>query len=964
MWKVPISWLSGVLAVFDESGGPRMPEALLTSRLVGRAQPLETMRRRVADVAAGRGSVVLVEGEAGIGKSALIRATVRDARSAGCAVLWAACDELSRAFPLLPLLHAFEACPAIDDHEPISELLGTEDHPATGVDAVAAATERLMAVARRLCATNPVMLVVDDLQWADPVTVQVLGRLAHSARRQPLFLVGAIRPVPRREDLTALRRVVEPGEVVRLPSLTQAEVTEFVERAVGGVPGPRLLRLAEGAAGNPLYLTELLDALRRGNDLTFSGGRVEAATAGRTPPSLAAAIADRLDFLSLPVRGLLRAAALLGSDFSVFDLAAVSGRRVNDLVPLLDEAILAGVLRENGSELAFRHPLIRQALYQGMPAGVRAAWHRDAGRALAKNGAPAERVARQLLPALDPANGTGPADGWVVDWLVEVGQYLVSQAPDAAAPLLRWAVESIPAGVPPHDLLACRLACALYKSGDTVGAARAASAALPYVTRSDVLADLHLTLAQCRAMDGRTEEAMGTLEHILDSPGVEPRHRARLLVLSARLHRGLGKVDAAGRIAQNALAEATATGDRWAAGWALGVLALSHGMRGDPARALPLFERALTEAEGDAGLADLRLVLGLNQAAAFGDLDQYDDAIKAAERARRVAEDAGNMVRLAQAQSVLGELLYDVGRWDDALRTIEAETGVSKDPTVECSDHGVAATILLHRGDEANGRHLVEVHRYASLIGNRFIGAVALARSLELEQADRPAAALAALLAGLSETAEETEETADLLADAVRLARVVGDQSTAKDVVGRAEALARGSAVPHRRAVAAHCQGLHRQDPVGLLEAAGHYHAAGRPLPRAQALEAAGLAFAGRGDTAAARTSFTDAFSIYAALDARWDLARMQATFRTYGIRRGPRVRHRRSQQGWDSLTPTEAKVVDLVARGMSNPEIAAHLFLSRRTVQTHVSHILSKLSLNSRIDIAREASRRGDQPE
>jgi DNA-binding CsgD family transcriptional regulator/tetratricopeptide (TPR) repeat protein len=622
------------------------------------------------------------------------------------------------------------------------------------------------------------------------------------------------------------------------------------------------------------------------------------------------------------------------------------------------------VVIDAGARLSFRHPLIRQALYEGMPAGVRAAWHRDAGRALAKNTAPAERVARQLLPALDPACGTGPADGWVVDWLVEVGQQLVSQAPDAAAPLLRWAVDSIPAGVPPHDLLACRMACALYKSGDAAGAARAASAALPYVTRSDVLLDLHLTLAQCRAMDGRSEESLAALEHILDSPGVEPRHRARLLVLSARTHRSLGKVDAAGRIAETALAEATATGDRWAAGWALGVLALSHGMRGDPARALPLFERALTESESDAGLADLRLVLRLNQAAAFGDLDQYDAAIEAAERARRVAEDAGNMVRLAQAQSVLGELLYDVGRWEDALRTIEAETGGTKDPTVECTDHGVAATILLHRGDAASGPHLVEVHRYASLIGNRFIGAVALARSLELEQADRPAGALAALLAGLSETAEETEETADLLADAVRLARAVGDQATATDVVGRAEALARGSAVPHRRAVAAHCHGLHHQDPIRLLEAAGQYGIAGRPLPRAQALEAAGLAFAGRGDTTAARTSFTDAFAIYTALGARWDLARMQATFRAYGIRRGPRVRHRRSQHGWGSLTPTEAKVVELVARGMSNPEIAAHLFLSRRTVQTHVSHILSKLGLNSRIDIAREASQRGAQAE
>jgi DNA-binding CsgD family transcriptional regulator len=218
------------------------------------------------------------------------------------------------------------------------------------------------------------------------------------------------------------------------------------------------------------------------------------------------------------------------------------------------------------------------------------------------------------------------------------------------------------------------------------------------------------------------------------------------------------------------------------------------------------------------------------------------------------------------------------------------------------------------------------------------------------------------LLAGLSETAEETEEIIDLLADAVRLALVAGDETTAAQVTGRAEALAGGSQISHRQAVAAHCRGLLRRDPAELAEAAHGYRSAGRPLPEAQALEAAALAFAERADIPAARTHFTEAFAIYTELGARWDLARAQATFRAHGIRRGPRARHRRSQQGWDSLTPTEAKVVNLVARGMSNPEIATRLFLSRRTVQTHVSHILTKLDLSSRIDIAREASRREPQ--
>jgi DNA-binding CsgD family transcriptional regulator len=546
-----------------------------------------------------------------------------------------------------------------------------------------------------------------------------------------------------------------------------------------------------------------------------------------------------------------------------------------------------------------------------------------------------------------------------VHWLTDAAHQLVGQAPQVAIPLLRWAVSGIPAGVAPHDLLTCRLADALFRAGDRAGAAEVAEATLSHVTGPDLLVDLHWTLAQCLALDGRAEESLKTLARTLDSAEVGPTDRARLRVLAARMHRSMGRVDKAGQVADTALAEATEAGDRWAACWALGVSAMAHGMRGDTAEALPLFDRALAVAEGDPALTDLRLMLQINQAVTLGDLDRYEDAISAAEQVRRLADDAGNVVRLAQAQSVLGELLFDVGRWDDALAEVDVEGGASNDPTVGCMDHGVAATIRLHRGDGAARQHLAEAQRYAARMGDRVVGTLALAQSLEREQADAPEEALAVLMGGLADTSEEIEETADLLADAVRLAMSVGDESAARTAVSRAEQVAESSDVPHHRAVAPHCRGLLDRDPGSLLEAAEHYQAAGRMLPRAQALEAAGVALAEGGDMAAARTRFTDAFSLYTELGAGWDLARTQATFRAYGIRRGPHVRHRRADQGWESLTPTELKVVGMVAAGLSNPQIAAQLFLSRRTVQTHVSHILAKLDLHSRIDIAREAASR-----
>jgi DNA-binding CsgD family transcriptional regulator len=935
-------------------------EALLSASLIGRRRQVEGVRGWVTELVAGRGRAALVEGEPGIGKSTLMRLAAKEAEASGCQVFSGSCDELSEAFPLLPLLDALDSRSpvAAEGRTKILETLRTDAAPGNRVDLVAAAVERLLALIDQLSATAPVMFVVDDLHWADSPTVVAWGRLARLVHQLPLLLVGTVRPVPRRQDLNALRRTVGPAGRLRMHSLSDADVALLVARAVGGTPGPRLLELAAGAGGNPLYLTELVDALVRGRALTEADGCIEP-TGNRTPDSLSAAIADRLEFLSAPVREVLQVAALLGADFSVSELSVVSGRTVNDLLPILDEAIVAGVLRDDAPELAFRHPLIRAALYQGMPAAVRAAWHRDAGRALALNGAPPERVARQLLPTL---NVEGPADEWIVSWLANTAQQLVGQAPGVAIPLLRWVVTGVPAGIAPHDVLTCRLADALFRVGDLAHGAQVASGALTHVTRPDLLVDLHWTLTQCRALEGRSEEALNALDRALRMPGIEPQHRARLLVLNARAQRSLGRVDCADHTAEVALEEGTAADDRWSMGWALGVMTMVRVMRGESEEALPLFDRALAVAEGDPALTDLRLVMQINQATALGDLDRYDDAITAAEQVRQLSDHAGNVVRLSQAQCVLGELLFDVGRWDDALAEVSLD-GEPRNPVVECCDHGIAAAIQLHRGTAGAKRHLVSADRYLSRVGDQVIGPLSLAKSLALEQAGKPAEALAALTDGLPEAGDEWEDATDLFADAVRLSIMVGDGEAGRTIVRYAEAAGHASDVPHRRAVGLHCRGLLDNDPVTLLKAAEYYEAASRPLPRAQALEAAGVALANSDDMTGARTHFSDAFSVYETLGADWDLARTQARFRTYGIRRGPRAQHRRSIRGWDSLTPTELKVAGLVAKGMSNPQIAADLFLSRRTVQTHVSHILAKLNLNSRTDIAREASRRDLSP-
>jgi DNA-binding CsgD family transcriptional regulator len=373
-----------------------------------------------------------------------------------------------------------------------------------------------------------------------------------------------------------------------------------------------------------------------------------------------------------------------------------------------------------------------------------------------------------------------------------------------------------------------------------------------------------------------------------------------------------------------------------------------------------LFDRALAVTQSESALTDLRLLLEINKAITLGDLDRYKEAFAAAREARHLASLAGTVVRLTQAHSALGQLLFDTGQWAEALAEVQALDEALKEPGAACCDLGIAAVICFHRGDlTAARRHLTAATRYARRIGNRLIAPLALARSLDREVAADARSALAVLTVGLAGNTEELDEIDELVADVVRLACAIGDLATAETFTGHAEALATGSDIPHRQANTLYCRGLLGHDPARLLQAAQRYADGPRPLLAAKALEAAADEFVAAGDRDQARAAFTDAVETYSSLGATTDAARLQAAFRAHGIRRGPHAKHRTVHSGWDSLTPTETTVAKLVGEGMSNPEIAAKLLLSRRTVATHVSHILKKLGVHSRTDIARETALR-----
>jgi DNA-binding CsgD family transcriptional regulator len=930
--------------------------------LVGRDGEIALLTGLINEVARGRGSSVLIEGEAGIGKSTLVRTAVAQAPEAGCQVFWGAGDELGQELPLLPFLDALRVREPSPNprREMIVRLLRGEAAADRGTDVPAMLAEQLLALVAEQCAIQPAILVVDDLQWADQASVALWGRLARSARQAALLLIGTMRPVPQREDLLALRRMVDDAARLQLTGLTGAAVADLVAVLAGGRPSGSLLRLAEGAAGNPLYVTELVAALTRGASLTITEAGTAELAGGSAPGSLSAAIADRLGFVAGPVRDVLRAAALLGVDFVVPDLAIVLGRGVPDLIPAVDEACAAGVLAESGHGLGFRHPLIRAALYDEMPAPMRTAWHRDAGRALAEAGAPADRVARQMLRAVGgPGGATEPMDEWMLDWLVRTADPLISQAPGVAAELLARAVARAPAASARHDWLDSRLADALYRIGDLTEAERVANRALEQAAEPDLLVDLHWTLAQCRMRAGSSAESLATLDRALAAPGISARHRARLLALAARTHSSLGQAEKAGQVATRALEAAAEAGDSWAMAWALHVLTLVTAAQGHVTDTLPLFDQALAVTESDPALTDLRLLLQINKAVILGYLDQYERAFAAAGEARHLADQAGTAMR-AHAHSALGQLLFETGRWVEALAEVETLPENLKEPGAACCDLGIAAVIDFHRGEtDAARRHLAAAVPHAERLGHRLIPPLTLARSLDREQAGALPEALAALTGAFDGGTEEIEEIEVLLADAVRLAAETGDLSTAHALTGRAEGLAAGSEIPHRQANALYCRGLLERDAPRLLTAAERYREASRPLQQAKALEAAAGHFVDADDKTQARAAFTTAVDVYTSLGAAADIARLQAAFRAHGIRRGPHAKHRRAQSGWDSLTATEIKIAAFVEEGLSNPEIAARLLLSRRTVATHVSHILKKLNVNSRIDIARESALR-----
>ena len=941
---------------------------------VGRGHELAVLGAAVDALGRGAGTAIWIEGEPGIGKSSLVAKALAAVSEPGWKVGRGEADPLSARLPLRVMQDCLQVRVSSPDPRrarAASLLRARLLEPPDAGDPSATGIEVLLTLADELCAAAPTVLVIDDLQWADEASLAVWHQLAASISQLRLLLVATCRPTPRRPEVEQVRAGVvrRGGQVITLGPLTGTDVTALVTGMVGASPGDSLRQLTAQAAGNPLYVRELVDALLR--EGVLRGGAVaEVGPAGeRLPPSLAAVLDDRLSLVSAATAQTLRTAALLGGRFAATDLAAVLRRPVPDLAASLREAVTAGLVDGSEAELAFRHPLIRQALYESMPEALRAALHAEAARELAAAGADILRVAQQLSAAKWP-----PGAGWIRAWLAGTAPRLATRAPQLAVELLQWTLAETPADDAARDALVVGLVRALIAVGSYEEAVRQASWALKAITDPALRGETSWMLAHAQIGAGSGRLAVRAIRQALAEADVPPMWEARLLALLALLERDFTGFDAGDAISRQALAAAEKAADPYAAAQALNDLWLINSVRRDHPAALDRIDRALHLLGDDPGHADLRSNALDARTFTLQNLDQWPQAELALQQAREFARRAGRPDRATWASAAV--LRYWLGQWDDALAELGADAldgpGLVYSFLLERWSalllHGVAALIAGRREQRsAADQHLREgLALPMKHVGDRenrdFLVA---AHALALEQSGETRQAMLRLAEIFPRRDNEMTLTHQWLPDLVRLALAAGDRQAAQAAARACQQEAAAETRPARAAAAAlRCRGLIDSDPDPLAEAAAHYRTIGPAVELPAALEDLAVVLAERGRADDARAALNEAVGLYEDMQARWDVRRAEGRLRPHGIRRGvPGRRGPRATSGWEALTPTEVKVASLVARGDSTSDIARDLLLSRRTVQTYISHILVKLDAKSRVDIVREVLRRGISP-
>ncbi|MEV4381286.1 AAA family ATPase [Streptosporangium sp. NPDC049644] len=489
-------------------------------------------------VASTTGNVMLVEGEPGIGKTLLLGEAAGLAAARGTAVASGRADELGRLTPLGPLLSALEESPA--------PLAVARNAAPDGPGLLLWLAEQVRTSLERRLGAGPLLVTLDDLQWADPATLMALRTLPSRLAERPVAWLLACRSTPARGDARRLFDLLEEEGATRtvLRPLDDGAVAEVCADILGAAPGKDLAALAAQAGGNPLLLSEYLTGLCEEGAVLVRDGvarLAETTPAGaELPLRVHTAVRRRLNELGAKTRYLLEATAVLGRSFSPAYAAEMLGETPAALLPALEEALAAGVLVTTPDELAFRHELLWRSVVERVPQPVR--------RALREQ---VERAARPRPARLTGGGGAGTlTDLALLAW--DEGR--LSYGLDLA----REAVEQ-PAG----------------------GRRRQQ----PRAVLASMLIDLWLL-----------EEAEATTEIAAAEAEGEPAWAAEIPVLRARLHLAAGRLGSAIEHAEAALAAAGILGAPLPASSALSVLGTASLRAGDLPGAVRYMERNLVGA--------------------------------------------------------------------------------------------------------------------------------------------------------------------------------------------------------------------------------------------------------------------------------------------------------------------------------------------------------------------------------
>ena len=912
--------------------------AAVAPALRGRQFERDAIDGHLGDVKAGRGSVLLVEGRAGLGKSRLLDEAVACADVDGFQVGRAVASTLDHPIAMAPLLTAL-----FDGAEPVLDR-------AVRANAVSAepsfwSVSRLATELERAAQHQPLLLCIDDLHAVDRETAAALGILTQRLLGLPVLWILSLRPQAPTRAVSHLVALLERHGAAKLvlEPLDEAASRRLTADLFGAEPSAALLEVAALAAGVPATLVDLVRGLLEEDLARVEGGHadlVEAQIPRRIGDRVRAAIAGT----SSRARDVAVVAAVLGSPVALIHLAAMLDVPPASLLASIEELVHADVLVDDGRSLEFRAELDRRALLEQVAPSVTRALRLQAVDLLLDAGA------CPLQPARELAATAHPGDRAAIDTLMAASHAVGAVDPGLAAQLCRRAFDVTAVGDERRSVLAADLATFLHDSGR----GEQANATVDAVTREPLAPDdeAMVRLAAARMVDLAPEVRVDAGEAALALPGVSAPWRAAHAAELVLNYLEDGRLELA-----EALLPETEAADDSADGVATTRIPLAGArlvaMGGDLERARADLE-AVSPGTRQAELFHAELLLALD------DLDALQPLVTTAVD---TAQRAGQIGAARSWRRLYARVLLRRGRLEEAEAVLAGE--LDRDAAAATPDDARAlltmGELAVHVGDDRRIKALAEIAERAVETGGpavRRLAAWLLARRAESSN-DRAGAR--AWLGRLGQERDVARLPVSALEPTaaphlVRMAQSAGLDGLAVAAATTVIDLARRNpSAPSVAAAASHCRGLVEHDPDALALAAEGFGRASLPLAEASALEDLGVELARRPSAGSAVEAFDGALRRYAQCGASWDASRVRRRLRALGVRRRL-VAQSRPTNGWGGLTNAELAVVRLVADGLTNRAVARQLFLSSHTVSMHLRHVFVKLGINSRVELTRLA--------